>query len=97
MDKVIFTRPEVVTHLNERYYAVRFDAESDVNITFGGREFINDQVGKTRSPIHQIAQFFATRDGQFIPPALIILDKEFKVTARYFEYLDSKKLLKALS
>ncbi|MGD1890472.1 MAG: thioredoxin family protein [Cyclobacteriaceae bacterium] len=96
MDKRVFTKPEVIDLLNEDYYAVHFDAETEANIVFGGQTLIIDQVGKSRSPIHQIAQLLALREGQFAPPTLVILDEDFKVTARYFEYMDSKKLVSAL-
>ncbi|MEL6142915.1 MAG: thioredoxin family protein, partial [Bacteroidota bacterium] len=91
------TNTEVVDLLNEQYYAVRFNAETDASITFEGQQFINDQVGKSRTPIHQIAQLLGLRGGRFVAPTLVLLDEEFKVISRYFAYMDSKKLLKALS
>jgi thioredoxin-related protein len=96
MDKVVFTKPEITDLLNDRYYAVRFDAESESEFVFAGQKFINDQLGKSRNPVHQIAQLLALRQGNFTPPTLVILDKDFNVTARYFEYMDSKELLRAL-
>lgn len=96
MDKVVFTKSKVVELLNKDYYAVRFNAETDTSITFGGQQFINDQIGKTRNPLHQIAQLLALRAGQFVAPTLVILNKEFELEARYFEYMDSKHLFKAL-
>ena len=96
MDKVVFTKPEVVHLLNGEYYAVRFNAETEAVIDFGGRQLTNDQVGTSRNPLHQIAQLLALQKGQFTAPTLVVLDEDFKVTARYFEYLDSKRLLKAL-
>ena len=96
MDKVVFTDPEVVKELNDDFYAVRMNAESRDTIYFEGQAFINDQLGKTRNPVHQLAQLLATRDGQFAPPALIILDETFTVKNRYFEFLSSKKMLRAL-
>ncbi|MDN3203000.1 thioredoxin family protein [Algoriphagus sediminis] len=96
MDRVVFTKTEVIKKLNDEYYAVRFDAESESEIEFGGKTFVNDQVRKSRNPVHQIAQLLASRDNQFVPPTMVILDDEFNVKARYFEYLDSKKLLQAL-
>lgn len=96
MDQVIFTKEEVIKQLNKAYYAVRFDAETDSVVTFGGRQFINDQLDKSRNPLHQIAILLALRNGQFSAPTMVILDEDFKVTARYFEYMDSKRLLKAL-
>ncbi len=96
MDKVVFTKPDVIKVLNEQYYAVRFDAETNASITFGGRQFINDQVGESRTPVHQIAQLLALRGGKFTAPTLICLDEEFNVITRHFEYMDSNKLLQAL-
>ncbi|WP_299523588.1 thioredoxin fold domain-containing protein [Winogradskyella sp.] len=96
MDKVVFTKSEVINLLNTDYYAVRFDAETHTDISFGGKTLVNDQVKKSRNPIHQIAQLLATREGQFVAPTLVVLDKDFKVTARYFEYMDSKELVDVL-
>ncbi|MEM9834636.1 MAG: thioredoxin fold domain-containing protein [Bacteroidota bacterium] len=96
MDKVVFTKPEVIDLLNEDYYAVRFDAETKAAITFGGQTLINDQVDTSRNPIHQIAQLLALREGKFAPPTLVILDEDFNVTSRYFEYLSSERLLNVL-
>ena len=96
MDKVVFTNSEVIEILNEQYYAVRFNAETDSTITFGGQLLVNDQVGKSRTPIHQIAQLLTLREGSFVAPTLVFLDETFTITSRYFEYMDSKKLLKAL-
>jgi len=96
MDKVVFTKPEVIEVLNSEYYSVRFDAETDAIVTFGERQFINDQIGQTRRPLHQMAQLLALREGQFVAPTLVLLDESFRVTSRYFEYLDSKQLLKVL-
>ncbi len=96
MDKVVFTKPEVIDLLNEQYYAVRLNAETESVIAFEGQKFVNDQVGKSRSPIHQIAQLLALRNGRFAPPTLVVLDEDFNVKARYFEYMDSKRLIKAL-
>ncbi|MEL6653672.1 MAG: thioredoxin family protein, partial [Bacteroidota bacterium] len=68
MDKVVFTKPEVIELLNEEYYAVHFDAESEAVVVFGGREYINEQLGQSRTPLHQIAQLLASREGQFVAP-----------------------------
>ncbi len=97
MDKVVFTKPEVIKRLNEDYYAVRFNAESEAEVSFGGRQLINDQLGKSRTPLHQIAQLLALRGEQFTAPTLVILDEQFALTSRHFEYLDSKRLLQVLA
>jgi len=96
MDKKVFTKLEIIEMLNRDYYAVRFDAETQSEIIFGGQSFVNDQVRKSRKPIHQITQLLASREGQFTAPTIVILDKNFRVVARYFEYMDSKTLLEVL-
>ncbi|MEM7106704.1 MAG: thioredoxin fold domain-containing protein [Bacteroidota bacterium] len=96
MDQVVFTKPEVVDLLEKEYYAVRMDAETTDTVYFEGKPFVNLQASKKRNGLHQLAELLAQRNGQFAPPTLIILDSEFKVQRRYFEYMDSKKLLNAL-
>lgn len=96
MDKKVFSDKEVIRRLNEAYYAVRMDAESTDTVRFEGRYFINDQVGNKRNPLHQIAQLLALRNGEFVAPTMIVLDKSFSMQKRYFWYLDRKKLIDAL-
>ncbi|MEM6628139.1 MAG: thioredoxin fold domain-containing protein [Bacteroidota bacterium] len=96
MDKVVFTNSEVINILNETYYAVRFNAESDSSISFGGQVFTNEEIGRSRNPIHQITQLLAVREGKFVAPTLVFLDEEFRVKSRYFAYMDSRKLIKEL-
>ena len=96
MDKAVFTKPEVVKMLNESYYAVKMNAESMDTVWFEGQAFLNDQIGKNRKPLHQLAQLLALREGEFAPPVMLVMDAQFAIERRYFQYLDSKKLLKAL-
>jgi thioredoxin-related protein len=97
MDKKVFPRDQVTEKLNQHYYAVKMDAETQDTISFDGRTFINDQLTSSRKPVHQLVQLLATRNGQFVPPALMIMDEEFKVVNRYFHYLNSTQLLTALN
>lgn len=93
MDKEVYTKQEVIDNINNEYYAVKFDAQSQEVVSFGGMEFINDQTKISRTPIHQIAQILASREDGFVPPAIVILNEDFKITERYFQYLDSDSLL----
>ena len=96
MDKVVFTNPEVVSTLNSEYYAVKMNAETTDTVQFDGQLFINDQVGKTRNPVHQLAQVLALREGKFVAPTMLVLDESFAIKQRYFQYMDSEQLLRAL-
>ena len=93
MDKKVFTNPKVIEKLNDEYYALKFDAETKDTVRFDGGLFINDQVGKTRTPFHQVAQLLAMRQEVFTPPTMVILDTQFQVEQRIFTYLSSKQLL----
>lgn len=97
MDKVSFTDKRVISSLNKDYYAIKMDSESRDTIVFEGKKFYNEQVGKYRNPIHQIPLMLASRKGYpFSLPSTLILDKQFRVKKRYFEYLSKKKLAKIL-
>lgn len=97
MDKVAFKNSEVLTLLNSEYYAVKMNAETRDTITFEGKKFINEEFGKKRRPTHQIPLLLASRKGtSFSLPATIVLDKNFQVTKRSFEYLSTKKMLQLL-
>ncbi len=97
MDKVAFKDAKVIELLNTEYYAVKMNAETTDTIRFEGKKFYNNQVGKKRRPTHQIPLLLASRKGRsFSLPAIIVLDKDFRITNRYFEYLHTKKILQAL-
>ncbi|ARN77895.1 hypothetical protein BST97_07710 [Nonlabens spongiae] len=96
MDRVVFNKADVIKLLNDKYYAVKFNAESRLEIQFSGHVLGNDQVGKSRKPLHQITQLLALRDGEFVAPTMLILNEDFEVEARYFEFLDEDELLEVL-
>lgn len=70
MEATTFTNPHITKILNEEYYAVRFDAETNDTISFGGREFINE--GGRRSP-HQLA--VALLQGKMSYPSVAYLNE----------------------
>lgn len=96
MDKEVFTKPAVVEAINSQFYAVKMDAETTDSIRFDGRVFINRQAQNQRRGIHELALLLGQRNEQFTPPTMVLLDENFRVVDRHFEYLDSRKLLKFL-
>lgn len=96
MEKEVFTKPAVAAVLNNDYYAVKMDAESMDTIRFDGQLFINRNSTKRRKGIHDLALLLGQRDGRFAPPTMLVLDAEFTIKQRYFSYMHSQKLLKAL-
>jgi thioredoxin-related protein len=68
MDAETFTNEFVAEILNNKFYAVKFDAESNAKITFLGQEFVNDgKYGKA----HQLA--VALLQGQMSYPTVVFL------------------------
>ncbi|MEM7551609.1 MAG: thioredoxin fold domain-containing protein [Bacteroidota bacterium] len=96
MDKRVFTKPEVIQKLNSEYYAVKMDAETRDIINFDGKEFSNELATKKRKGFHKIAMLLGSRDGQFAPPTMLVLNENFEIEGRYFEYLTAEELLKIL-
>lgn len=97
MDQAAYQDPKVIAILNSEYYAVKMNAESKDTIVFEGKKFYNDQLGKYRNPIHQIPLLLASRKGYpFSTPATIILDEEFQVKKRNFQYISPKKMTRIL-
>ena len=95
MDKRVFTREEVAELLNERYYAVKMDAETTDTIYFEGQAFVNHRAGRKREGIHELAQIFSRETG-FVAPTFVVLNEDFRVQASRYEYLHSEHLKKLL-
>jgi thioredoxin-related protein len=97
MDKVAFKDKEIIAILNSEYYAVKMNAETTKTIVFDGKKYTNQQLGKSRNPTHQIPLLLASRKNTpFSLPANLILNKDFLIEKRSFEYLSPKKLLNFL-
>jgi thioredoxin-related protein len=97
IERQIFTNPAIIQKINESYYAVEMDVERTDTITFDGTDFTNKQALKQRNGIHEIALLLASRDQvPFSLPATILLNTDFTVKNRLFEYYTSNKLLKTL-
>lgn len=97
MEQTAFKSKENIQLLNSNFYALKMNAESKEIIKFSGKSYSNKNLGKSRNPIHEIPLLLASRKGEpFSLPATIILDKNFKIEKRYFEYLSSKKLSKII-
>jgi thioredoxin-related protein len=93
MEREVFTHNEVIDRINNGFYAVKFDAEYEGEVQFDGGTFIK---AKNES-FHSMAMTLATNNGQFTPPAIIFLNKEFEVGQRIFSYQSRKKMLQNLS
>ncbi|KAB1066886.1 thioredoxin fold domain-containing protein [Tamlana haliotis] len=97
IERKIFTKPEVINMINSEFYAVEMDVETQDSIVFDNVTFTNKQAQTQRNGKHEIPLLLATREGfPFTLPATIILNKDFTINNRVFEYYTSNKLLEIL-
>lgn len=72
MDKESFHNPKIAKILNEKYYPVKFNAESTAPVTFQGHTFINE--GQGNRPPHQLA--IALLQGKLSYPSIVFINEK---------------------
>jgi len=92
MNKEVYTDPEIIKIINEDYYAVQFDAESQDSVFFDGQLFINSKSTKRRKAFHDLALILGSRNGQFTVPVTLMLKPNFELLHARYHYLDRKTL-----
>ena len=93
MDRNAFRDPEIISALNQNFYAVKMNAESTAEIEFEGQIFTNEQAKTKRNGIHQIPMLLADRENKPISfPVFMVLDKDFRVKIKSHEYLTTDKM-----
>ncbi len=75
MDKNTFTDEQIAKLLNEKYYAVKFDAEQAADVVFRGTTFKFVPFGNKGA--HQLAM--ALLNNQMSYPNFVFLDEEFRI------------------
>lgn len=72
MDKKTFTKQNVISYINENFYAIKFDAESKTPIVYRDHEFKHIDAG--RNGIHELA--YSLMEGKASYPTLVYLDEQ---------------------
>ena len=88
MDKETFEYPEIAKILNNKYYPVKFNAESKEPIEFNGKTFINEG-GRSRNP-HQLA--VALLQGQMSYPSVAYMTKDLQLLTAVPGYLTPEQI-----
>jgi thioredoxin-related protein len=87
MDQDTFTNKVIAEMLNNRFYAVKFNAETKDTITFQGIEFLNDgKAGKA----HQLA--VALLQGQLAYPTVVFLNEKALLVSPVPGYYEPKDM-----
>ncbi|HEY8936725.1 MAG TPA: DUF255 domain-containing protein [Cyclobacteriaceae bacterium] len=75
MDKSTFNDPQVAKLLNEKFYAVKFNAEQREDVTFQGTTF--KYVASGQNGYHELAA--ALLNNKLSYPTVVFLDENFKM------------------
>ncbi len=83
MDQKTFTDPKVIEYINQKYYAVKLDAEQKDDITIGTQKYIW-QNGYNQAGV-QLLQ------GKMSFPTMVYLDEKFNMIQPVPGYQDAKQ------
>lgn len=96
MDRNTFSDSEVQKAINEKFHAVKFDAEGAQDIVFKGRTYSNPNYmpnKRGRNAPHELSKFFAVRGY----PTLVVLDENFNILHKLVGYKQPAQLLEAIA
>ena len=97
MDKTTFIDPSVVSYMNQKYYAVKFDAETRDTIVYNGHTFTNSSPDfvktspRARGKVHWLA--YSMLDGKTSYPSYSILDENMVRLTIYPGYKSQEDML----
>lgn len=72
MAKYTFTDPKVVSYINEKFYAVKFNAERTDTVSFLGKQYTNP------SRTHNLSMVLGSNNGQLSYPTIAYFDESFR-------------------
>jgi thioredoxin-related protein len=79
LDRNTFQNPDVAKYVNENFYAVKFDAEGDENVTYKGKKYTNPSYDpakdKKRNSSHQLSRVLQIR----AYPTIVFFDEDANV------------------
>ncbi len=99
MNRVSFKYKNNIELLNQNYYALKFNLETEQEIVFDGKIFKNQELKTHRQPKHDLAKFLTDKQDKVSLPAIVILDEDFNIIKKLHTYLSPKQfnsLLKSL-
>ncbi len=92
LDKKTFQNPDVVEYINKHYYAVKFNAEGNAEVTFKNKTYTNPNYNPERATKrnsqHQLAGYFQVR----AYPTMVFLDEKLEFLAPIRGYKTPQQL-----
>ncbi len=92
MDKTTFQHKDIAKYVNEKFYAVKFDAESKKPLTIDGQKY--KYINQGRRGAHELAVLLL--EGRMSYPSMVILDKDMSKLTIVPGYMAPAKMDKVL-
>jgi len=97
MMRQTFTDPQLINYINQNFYAVKFNAESQAPVTFNGKLYSNPGFNPTKSPrqrngVHEYTRTTGLRGY----PTLIIYNPQVEIIERIVGFQKAPKVLRKL-
>ena len=96
MNETTFQNKKIVKILNDRFYFISFNAESQKTIKFAGQTFTYIPKGNSNG-IHEIATQLASVDGKLNYPSVCVLNSKYEIVFQYNQYLAPSEFLVVLN
>lgn len=90
MDATTFTQPQIVKYMNEKYYAVKFNAEGMDTITFNGKVFTNPNPHIGERSTHQLTPILLGE--QLSYPSFVIFNEKNEVLNSLKGYMTPQQI-----
>jgi len=95
MKASVFSDSTVIDYLNENFYVVWFNGESNQDVSFAGKTFQFKPNGNG-SGVHELAVQLGTIDGQLNYPTLSVLNEKYEIVFQYGGVLYKDELMAVL-
>mgnify|MGYP000152055406 CR=1 FL=1 len=97
MDATTFKNPSISQYMNQKYYPVKFDAETRDTIVFNNHQFINSDPSYIKKAVNSRGKvnWFANSilDGKLSYPSYVILDEDLVRLMIYKGFKQEDELL----
>ncbi len=95
MEQRTFSDERVIQKLNERFYFVSFDGESQEPVRYQSVDWPYEPTGRSTGT-HSLAKALGTIDGKLDYPTLTILSEEHEIVFQHSGFLTAEEVLKVL-
>lgn len=96
LDRNTFSDPEVIKYINANYHSVKFNAESQSELTFNGKKYANpnfDPSKKGRNSAHEFTRYLNVRGY----PTMYVLEGSGKIVNNLVGYRTPDQLMEELT